>query len=77
MISTSITLFLGFLMLALTPTKPAIYFGFLGGAAVLVALLADLILMQSIILTFKPIRNVLTREIRVLGPDESPPVIAR
>ncbi|MDQ1238417.1 MAG: uncharacterized protein QG577_602, partial [Thermodesulfobacteriota bacterium] len=77
MISTSITLFLGFLMLALTPTKPAIYFGFLGGAAVLVALLADLILMQSVILTFKPIRNVLTREIRVLDPDESPPVIAR
>lgn len=71
MISTSITLFLGLLMLSLTPTKPAIYFGFLGGVAVAVALLADLILMQSIILTFKPIRNVLTREIKILGSDES------
>ncbi len=72
MISTSLTLFLGFLMLSFTPTKPAIYFGFLGGGAVLTALLADLIMMQSVILTFGSVRKILNKEIRIKGPHLDP-----
>jgi predicted RND superfamily exporter protein len=68
MISTSLTLFLGFLMLSFTPTKPAIYFGFLGGAAVVVALLGDLLIMQSVILTFGWVRKILNKEIKIKGP---------
>jgi len=69
MISTSLTLFLGFLMLSFTPTKPAIYFGFLGGGAVFIALFGDLIIMQSVILTFGSVRKILNKEIRIKGPD--------
>lgn len=68
MISTSMALFLGFLMLSFTPTKPAIYFGFLGGGAVLMALLGDLVIMQSIILTSRSVSNILNKEIRVINP---------
>ena len=62
MISTSITLFAGFLMLALTPTKPAIYFGFLGAGAIVTAMLGDLLFMPSVILSFSSIRNVIKRK---------------
>ncbi|MGC9028918.1 MAG: efflux RND transporter permease subunit [Desulfomonilaceae bacterium] len=72
MISTSLTLFLGFLMLSFTPTKPAIYFGFLGGAAVVIALLGDLLMMQSVILTFGRVRRILNREIKIKGPHLDP-----
>jgi predicted RND superfamily exporter protein len=65
MMSTSIVLFLGFLMLAFTPTKPAIYFGFLGAGAVLIALLGDLLMAPSIILTFKSIRNMLEKKVNM------------
>jgi predicted RND superfamily exporter protein len=63
LISTSATLFLGFLVLSLTPTRPAIYFGFLGAAAILAALIGDLVLMPAVILTFKRIRRLVNREI--------------
>ncbi len=63
LISTSIALFLGFLALSLTPTRPAVYFGFLGSAAIFTALLGDLIFMPSIILTFRPIRKMVERTI--------------
>jgi predicted RND superfamily exporter protein len=63
LISTSVALFLGFLALSLTPTRPAIYFGFLGAAAILAALLGDLVLMPAVILTFKRIRSLINTEI--------------
>lgn len=63
-VSTSLTLLFGFLMLSLTPTLPAIYFGFLGAAAVVVALWGDLMFMPSVILTFPWLQRVLNREIR-------------
>lgn len=69
LISTSSTLFFGFLMLSLTPTQPAIYFGFLGAAAILVALWGDLVFLPSLILTFPIIRRLLEREISSLAPE--------
>jgi hypothetical protein len=63
LISTSSTLFFGFLMLSVTPTLPAIYFGFLGAASIIVALWGDLVFLPSVILTFPPIRRLLEREI--------------
>lgn len=74
MISTSLTLFFGFLMLAFTPTKPAIYFGFLGAAAVFVALLGDLVLMQSVILSLGSVRRILNREIKTKSY-QAPPLV--
>ncbi len=68
MVSTSMTLFLGFLMLSFTPTKPAIYFGFLGGGAVLTALFGDLITLQSVILSFRSVQKILNREIQIKAP---------
>ncbi|MFH1112758.1 MAG: efflux RND transporter permease subunit [Pseudomonadota bacterium] len=62
LISTSATLFFGFLMLSATPTLPAIYFGFLGAASILVALWGDLVFLPAIILTFPSIRRLLERE---------------
>jgi len=66
-ISTSLTLLFGFLMLSFTPTLPAIYFGFLGAAAVVVALWGDIVFMPSVILTFPWVRRVLNREIKAHG----------
>ncbi len=63
LIATSATLFFGFLMLSATPTLPAIYFGFLGAAAIVVALWGDLVFLPSLILTFPSIRRLLEREI--------------
>jgi predicted RND superfamily exporter protein len=65
LISTSLTLFFGFLVLSLTPTKPAIDFGLLGAAAILAALLGDLVFMPAVVLTFKKIKNLVENEIRV------------
>lgn len=66
-ISTSLTLLFGFLMLSLTPTLPAIYFGFLGAAAVVVALSGDLVFMPAVIMTFPWMRRILNREIKAHG----------
>lgn len=63
LISTSVALFLGFLALSLTPTRPAIFFGFLGSAAIAAALIGDLVFMPSIILSFSPIRKLVERSI--------------
>jgi len=64
LISTSLTLFFGFLVLSLTPTKPAIYFGILGAVAILAALLGDLVLMPAVVLTFKKIKKLVNNEIQ-------------
>jgi hypothetical protein len=63
LISTSSALFFGFLVLSLTPTLPAIYFGFLGATAILAALLGDLVFMPSFILAFDSVKNVVNKEI--------------
>jgi len=70
LISTTLTLFFGFMALSLTPTQPAIYFGFLGSSAIMAALLGDLVVMPAVILTFKPIKRLVNREIaaRNAGP---------
>jgi predicted RND superfamily exporter protein len=62
LMSTTAPLFLGFLALALTPTKPAIFFGFLGSGSMLVALFANIIFLPSIILTFKVFSRMMERE---------------
>lgn len=62
LMSTTAPLFLGFLALAFTPTKPAIYFGFLGSASMLVALFGNIIFLPSIILTFKVFSRMMERE---------------
>ena len=64
LISTSSTLFFGFLMLSLTPTQPAIFFGFLGAAAIIVALWGDLVFLPSLILTFPVVRRLLEAELQ-------------
>jgi hypothetical protein len=63
LISTSSALFFGFLVLSLTPTLPAVYFGFLGASAILAALLGDLVFMPSFILAFQSVKNVVNKEI--------------
>ena len=63
MFSTSLTLVGGFLALSATPTLPAIFFGFLGAAAVVVALLGDLVLLPASILAFPFMRDALNRDI--------------
>jgi predicted RND superfamily exporter protein len=50
---TSITIMLGFSILALSQFVPTIYFGLLTGIAMLVALLADLTLLPVLIVIFR------------------------
>lgn len=61
LISTSLTLFFGVLIICLTPTRPAIYFGFLGSVAIVVALLGDLVFLPALILSSSFVRKLLTR----------------
>lgn len=58
---TSITVTFGFSVLTLSNFIPTIYFGFLTGVAMVVALLNNLTLLPALIMTFKP-----------LGPDNAP-----
>ncbi len=51
---TSITVILGFSVLALSSFVPTIYFGLLTGFAMLAALLANLVLLPLLIVLFKP-----------------------
>ena len=57
---TSITVTIGFSILAMSNFIPTIYFGVLAGLAMIVALLNNLILLPVLILMFKP-----------LGPDNN------
>lgn len=50
---TSITIMLGFSILALSQFNPTIYFGLLTGTAMIIALLADLTLLPVLIVAFK------------------------
>ncbi len=51
---TSITVIIGFSILALSNFRPSIYFGLLTGAAMLGALLGALLLLPQLLLLFKP-----------------------
>ncbi|UCH80065.1 MAG: MMPL family transporter [Nitrospiraceae bacterium] len=51
---TSITVIVGFSILALSSFMPTIYFGFLTGLAMTVALIANLTLLPVLLITFKP-----------------------
>jgi hypothetical protein len=56
---TSVTIIIGFSILALSNFIPSIYFGLLTGLAMLIALIAALTLLPQLIVFFKP-----------LGPEE-------
>jgi predicted RND superfamily exporter protein len=64
LLSTTTPLFLGFLALAATPTKPAIFFGFLGSASMLVALFGNTIFLPALILSFRVFTRLVEREAR-------------
>lgn len=55
MFYTSVTIIMGFSILALSNFRPSIYFGLLTGLAMLVAVLGALILLPQLIRTFKPL----------------------
>jgi len=52
---TTMTITLGFAILALSSFIPTIYFGLLTGFSMLVALLADLALLPLLLVGFKPL----------------------
>ncbi|WP_455199582.1 efflux RND transporter permease subunit [Kaarinaea lacus] len=54
---TSVTITLGFSILALSNFIPTIYFGLLTGLAMIIALLADLMLLPILLVIFKPIKQ--------------------
>jgi predicted RND superfamily exporter protein len=62
MVSTSTVLFFGFIMLLLSPFRPVNSFGVLSSAAIVTALIGDVILLPSILLTFPFIRRIIMRE---------------
>ncbi len=52
---TTVTIMLGFTILALSSFVPTIYFGLLTGFSMVVALLADLTLLPLLLVMFKPL----------------------
>ena len=52
---TSVTITLGFSILALSEFMPTIYFGLLTGAAMVVALIGALTLLPLLIIVFRPL----------------------
>lgn len=61
MASWSLVTLLGFLALLVTPFQAAVYFGMLVSSAVLMGIFGDLVFMQSIILTFPAIQNLIRK----------------
>jgi predicted RND superfamily exporter protein len=57
---TSVTITLGFSILALSNFIPSIYFGLLTGLAMVVALIANLTLLPLLIVVFKPLGQART-----------------
>jgi predicted RND superfamily exporter protein len=51
---TSVTIIIGFSILAFSNFLPTIYFGLLTGLAMLIALLAALTLLPQLLIVFKP-----------------------
>ncbi|MBI5569460.1 MAG: hypothetical protein HY914_05885, partial [Desulfomonile tiedjei] len=63
MMSWSLVTVLGFLTLLVTPFQAAYHFGILISSAVFMGIFGDLIFMQSMILTFAPIRGLIKRSL--------------
>jgi predicted RND superfamily exporter protein len=53
---TALTVIAGFLILAMSRFTPTIYFGVLVGVAMITGLIANLILLPSLLMTFRPFR---------------------
>ena len=51
---TSITIIIGFSILAISNFKPSVYFGLLTGLAMVIALLAALTLLPQLLILVKP-----------------------
>jgi hypothetical protein len=51
---TSVTIIIGFSILALSNFLPTIYFGLLTGLAMLIALIASLTLLPQLLIVFRP-----------------------
>ena len=60
-VSWSTVILMGFLALAVSPFRPVVLFGLLGGVAISLGLFGDLIFIQSLILASPRIRNSITR----------------
>lgn len=73
MVSTSLVLFFGFLVLIISPFRPVISFGILGSASIVTALLSDVIFLPSVILSSSLLRKFITRRMnRGQSPAEAP-----
>lgn len=70
MLSTSLVLFFGFLVLIISPFRPVVSFGVLGSASILTALLADVVFMPSVIVSSNKIRNLITRRMGAHTDDQ-------
>jgi predicted RND superfamily exporter protein len=63
LISTSIVLFVPFLVLLWSPFRPVGMFGLLGAIAVISALLADLVFMPAVIMRVGFVRSILSKQL--------------
>jgi predicted RND superfamily exporter protein len=61
---TSVTIMLGFSILALSQFKPTVYFGLLTGSAMLIALLANMTLLPVLIVALRPRTGAIGRLVR-------------
>jgi predicted RND superfamily exporter protein len=66
---TTITITLGFMILALSNFVPTIYFGVLTGFSMMVALLADLMLLPLLLVLLKPLGPGIKAQQSVAAPD--------
>ncbi|MEJ2718741.1 MAG: MMPL family transporter, partial [Deltaproteobacteria bacterium] len=66
LISTSAVLFFGFLALISSPFQPVISFGILGSTAILAALFGDLVFIPAIILSFSPLKKLVSRDMAAI-----------
>ncbi len=62
LISTSVVLYFGLLMLVISPFRPVIFFGVLGSSAIVAALVGDLVLMPAVILSVPFIKRLVNKE---------------
>ncbi len=63
LITTSVVLFAGFIVLLGSPFKPVIHFGILGALAILAAMIGDLVFMPALILSIPVFRRMMERRL--------------
>jgi predicted RND superfamily exporter protein len=73
MLSTSLVLFFGFLVLIISPFRPVISFGILGSAAILAALLSDVVFMPSAILSSLVLKKLIAGRMNTRPLQEAAP----